>query len=373
MNSSSIPADDSADFEQQYRLHYLAADARQTSIAIAVWLVPVLVFTYPEYLFHGLSREYIALLGLRILFCAYSIYTIAIMQTVATAQAYDWAFLRWATLATGFILFVNYQWSMFVVPNGAITILILFSSYMVFPNKSSVRFAFPVILSIGNLAMQWMIIENGSLYSNISSLVALIMVNVLGMIFSATLQRHRRTEFQARIEELKIKERLDQLASIDDLTGVFNRRKLLQLADVEFERFKSKGQRFSVIMIDIDHFKQVNDTFGHETGDTMLTMFAAFVANMLCEQDIWGRWGGEEFLLVLPGTSCEKARNLAERLRLEVKEGYSIPKRKTFPFTISIGLTEVQERDHSFISVVNRADKALYNAKRNGRNRTEVV
>jgi diguanylate cyclase (GGDEF)-like protein len=221
--------------------------------------------------------------------------------------------------------------------------------------------------------LQWFVVEQSSTYASLSTLVALIMVNVLGLIFSSSLQKHRRTEFKARLEETRIKEKLSRLAAVDELTGVFNRRKLLQLATLEFERFKSNGHQFSVLMIDIDHFKQANDTCGHDAGDEMLTKFASFVANKLRDKDIWGRWGGEEFVLVLPGLSREQGKRIAERLRLGVMEEHPLPPQQPFPFTISIGLTVVQEQDQFFGDVVKRADEAMYIAKRNGRNRTEVL
>lgn len=369
----SIIIDDMDDFELKYRAHYLAADARQASNAIAVWMIPVLLFAYPEYLIFGSSPKFAGLLALRLAFCVFSLYTISVVLKVATAREYDYAFLRWAILATAVVLFLNYSWAAYVPPNGAITILILFSSYMVFPNKLSVRLVPPLTLSIGNIVLQWWGAATVSPYSFLTTLAAIVMANILGMVFSSSLQRHRRTEFKARLEETRIKEKLSRLASIDDLTGVFNRRKLIQLATEAFERFDSGSQQFSVLMIDIDNFKKLNDNYGHEAGDLILAKFASYVANNLCEKNIWGRLGGEEFVLVLPNLSCEEAKHVAERLRLGLNEEPGVLQREPLNFTISIGLTAARQQDQSFGDVLQRADKALYCAKGNGRNRTEVL
>lgn len=361
------------EFELRFREHYLAADARQTRIAIAVWLVPVLFFAYPDYLIFGLSPAFTGLLTLRIAFCAFSLYTIGAMRKVVTVRDYEYVFLRWAAFAVCAVLLFNYSWAAFVPPNGAITMLILFSSYMVFPNRLSVRLIPPITLSIGNIVLQWQFIATASPYSLLTMFVAIVMVNVLGIVFSSSLHKHRRTEFKARLEETRIKEELHRLASTDDLTGIFNRRKLIQLASKEFERFRGENQPMSVLMIDIDHFKKLNDNFGHEIGDQILAKFTAYVAENIRVQNIWGRLGGEEFVLVLPGLPSEAAKSISEQLRQELKGKPMFAQLEAGAFTISIGLTEANAQDMSFSDVLKRADEALYKAKHNGRNQTAML
>lgn len=370
----SARTDSLDDLENQYREHYLAADARQTSIAIGVWLIPVVFFAYPDYLLFGLSSKFAGLLALRLAFCLFSLYTIFVMRKVATPRDYDHAFLRWAAFAVAAVLFFNYSWAHLVPPTGVITILILFSSYIVFPSRFSVRIVPPVALSIGNIVLQWQIAETVSPYSLFTMMMAVIMVNVLGIIFSAILQKHRRIEFKVRLEENRIKAELSRLASVDELTGVFNRRKLIELASEEFERFAGSSQQFfAVLMIDIDHFKKFNDNYGHEAGDRILAEFASYVAHTVHEENIWGRIGGEEFVLVLPNLSCEAALLIAERLRCGLHGTPVYPRSEPFAFTISIGITEARAQDQSFGDVLQRADKALYCAKQNGRNRAELL
>ncbi len=360
------------DLESQYRAHYLAADARQTILAIAIWLVPAVLLAYADYLTFGLSSVFAALAALRLAFCAYSLYTIAALKKVATARQYDNLFLRWAAVSIIVVLILNYSWARYVPPNGAITVLILFSAYMVFPNRLRVRIIPPLVLSVGNLLLQ-LAVEPINPESLLTMIVALIMANVLGIIFSTWLQNHRRTEFRARLEEARAREELYRLASIDDLTGILNRRKLMQLAAEEYEQTKNDDRPLSALMIDIDHFKRLNDNCGHETGDLILTDFTAYVTATLQQKNIWGRLGGDEFVLVLPDLPCDQARHIAEQLRSGF-DGESFPRLKEAPnYTISIGITEAQPRDKCFDDVLKRADKALYRAKRNGRNRTEVL
>ncbi len=360
------------DLEPRYRAHYLAADARQTSVAIFVWLFPAVFFAYADYLIFGWGLTFAATAAVRLAFCGVSLYTIAALRKVATAREYDRIFLWWAAAAIVSVLFFNYNWASFVPPNGAITILALFSAYMVFPNRLGVRLIPPLVLSAGNLLLQ-LVVESVNPESLLTMTVALIMANILGIIFSTWLQNHRRTEFKARLEEARVREELYRLASIDDLTGIFNRRKLMRLAAEEFALFKRESSPLSVLMIDIDHFKRLNDNYGHETGDLILADFTAYVAAGLTHKNIWGRLGGDEFVLVLPGLAAKQAGFIAEQLRRGCEE--KAPPRQTAGpgFTISIGVTEARAKDTSFDGVLTRADKALYRAKRNGRNRTETL
>lgn len=251
-------------------------------------------------------------------------------------------------------------------------ILIIFSAYMLFPAKLIIRLAPPLTLSACNLLLQWWISEPDIPYSLFMSSVGVLMANILGLIFSSFLQIHRYSEFKSRREEYRIKEALIRLASVDDLTGVFNRRTLIQLSTEEFERFRRNNQPFSVLMIDIDHFKNLNDSFGHDVGDLILSKFVAHVMSHIQVKHIWGRLGGDEFVLVLPNLPGDQAKLVAEQLRLGLTDPVIWQEERIF-FTISIGLTERRDLDESFESLLSRADKALYHAKRNGRNRTEVL
>lgn len=361
------------DFESVYRNYFLVTDARHTRVAIAVWLIPVLIFAYSDYLIFGYSSKFMALLAIRLVFSIFSLYTIYALLKVSTAREYDYIFLRWAMFAIAIVLFFNYIWAPYITPSGAITILVLFSAYMVFPNRFCIRVIPPIVLSIGNLSLDWWYVHLVNPQSNYSMVVAIVMANVLGVIFSSSLEQHRRTEFKARLEETQVKEELNRLASIDHLTGILNRRKLAQLTTKEFERFRNSGQPFTVLMIDIDHFKKLNDSYGHDVGDMILYEFAAYVANNLYEKNIWGRLGGDEFVLVLLNIASEQSKQIAEGLRLGLKRESIVCYGKKVTFNISIGITEAREQDLSFESILKRADEALYHAKRKGRGRIEVL
>ena len=156
----------------------------------------------------------------------------------------------------------------------------------------------------------------------------------------------------------------------DELTGIFNRRHLLERLEDEKNRASRGGTLFSVIMLDIDHFKKVNDTYGHLRGDQVLRAVAKNINSILRKTDYCGRYGGEEFLVVLTQTDAEGAKLCAERIRKRI-ERQEIPELgPDFKLTASLGLTEYRIRE-VLEDVIGRADEALYRAKKRGRNRVE--
>ena len=161
-------------------------------------------------------------------------------------------------------------------------------------------------------------------------------------------------------------EELTKLAHTDPLTGLMNRRHFRLLADQEFTRAARTHQQLLMMMLDIDHFKQVNDTHGHDVGDQALTAIADVLRNGIRDMDILARWGGEEFLVLLPETDMAGAMPIAERIRQQVSQ-IKLPK---IPegLTISIGMCEAAP-GMELKTVTSLADQALYQAKANGRNR----
>jgi len=175
------------------------------------------------------------------------------------------------------------------------------------------------------------------------------------------------------ISELKEKERtLYRLSTTDDMTGVFNRRFFLERMDEIFLRFRRDQEPFSVLSLDIDHFKRINDTYGHTCGDQAIRTFVRTIMSSLRRIDIPGRTGGEEFCIVLPGLGEAAALAVAETIRQRTAETVSTYEGAAIRFTASIGVVEARPGDESIDAILHRADIALYRAKHNGRNRVEA-
>jgi diguanylate cyclase (GGDEF)-like protein len=168
---------------------------------------------------------------------------------------------------------------------------------------------------------------------------------------------------------------LQRLSVTDPLTGIANRRQIMLLGESELTRALRYKSIVSILMIDIDHFKTINDSYGHPTGDRVIQFLAHSMAENLRSFDIVGRFGGEEFLIVLPETSSNGASVLANRLR-EIIENADAVKSDTgeqVHFTVSIGVASMKEGDSAFSTLLGRADRALYDAKSKGRNKVSFA
>ena len=156
----------------------------------------------------------------------------------------------------------------------------------------------------------------------------------------------------------KEKELLEKMAYIDHLTQIYNRQMFDKFYKKELENKKRYGDNLSLIMLDIDHFKKVNDTYGHDVGDKVLIILTQLISKHLRINDIFARWGGEEFLILLPRTTIDAAYNKAQELRQIIDEY----KGQIPHFTVSFGVTQILDYDKE-LSVFIRVDKALYQAK----------
>jgi diguanylate cyclase (GGDEF)-like protein len=166
---------------------------------------------------------------------------------------------------------------------------------------------------------------------------------------------------------------LQTLASIDPLTNLYNRRQFETLARAELARCQRYMRPCSFVMIDIDHFKRVNDTYGHEMGDWVLKMVAATLASTRRDADVVARYGGEEFVIMLPETTLEAANTVAERIRSTVFANALAIGEAKLSLTISLGVSEATASSPSVESVLRYADRALYEAKQSGRNCVRFV
>ena len=163
--------------------------------------------------------------------------------------------------------------------------------------------------------------------------------------------------------------KLEKLAEKDPLTGLYNRRKMIELIDEQLRRSERYSTSFCLLMVDIDDFKLVNDTCGHQKGDEILLEVSDLMRSVLRETDVISRWGGEEFLILMPQTDLDGGTAVAEKLRLEVKKRLRLHGGESL--SVSIGITAYRDGD-SLEQLVSRADRAMYSAKRKGKDLVSV-
>lgn len=183
------------------------------------------------------------------------------------------------------------------------------------------------------------------------------------------LLKQQNGELQKRLTDIEqLKNRISEQAIRDPLTHLFNRRFLNEFMERELAQARRNQKPLAVVMLDLDHFKQLNDQFGHQTGDKVIEMVAKHLLRQSRRTDILFRYGGEEFLVILPNTSSIQAKHLAENWRAHVQQAQVMAKHQPVSITLSAGVACYPEHGTTAFNLIQAADEALYQAKAAGRN-----
>jgi diguanylate cyclase (GGDEF)-like protein len=291
-----------------------------------------------------------------------------VLQKVEKVKVYDRLTFGWISLTILFLLLFN-----FTRPANYLTasfdVIVPFAIYMLSPLKIKSTVALAWGFSVGTLYIDHFFKSGIDPITLQVATTAQVIVNVLGLLFALQLQTYRRKSFQAYIDEKDAKEMVAYLANIDPLTKSLTRRHFFSYAESEFMRYKRYQRPMSVMVIDADNFKRINDTYGHHGGDLALRSLSLVAMDHKRAQDVFGRLGGEEFGLLLPETNLHQALVVGERIQTMWAQTPVNLDGELFHSTVSIGVAEASPEDNSFDDLLRRADKMLYKAKNTGRNK----
>lgn len=351
---------------EQYRSHYLDSDRAQWRFALVLFAIPNLGFLSFDYALFGLSAMFYAFLAVRLVHIAYSLWLWRRLPGMTDALRAQHLMLVWCYLGIAIILinalgrppeyFGHYVFEVYAL-------LVLFAAVPLPPRMQlSVALVYlPISLGILFLYKKPPL----ALYTG-NVLFVLLLTVVSGYLISVRIDRYRTSALAARLE-------LEAQARTDPLTGIANRRAFMDWARIELSRHDRSGKSLAVLMLDIDHFKAVNDRYGHSAGDLLLVEFAHRIAAGLRAYDQFARMGGEEFVIVLPDCSYDEAIVIAERLRESVVAKPFTANDAQVSMAVSIGVTRLHDEETTIDGALQRADAALYSAKESGRNRVEVI
>lgn len=251
-------------------------------------------------------------------------------------------------------------------------VVLMFGLYSLTPRQ--VRLMSWLALGLFGAAMALMVWRDPRIYRPevefAHFLVIAIFVPAVSML-AGQLGRLRDTLKQQKAELREALARNEVLAQRDELTGLANRRHMTALLEMERERSEARGERFCLAVLDIDRFKRINDTHGHPAGDQVLQAFASEAMAVIRDADVLARWGGEEFMLMMPSTGLTAARLGLERLRSRAEALRVTHAGHELSFTLSAGLVEHLPNE-ALVDSIARADRALYQAKQQGRNKVIV-
>ncbi len=350
---------------EQYRLHYLNADIAQWRFAIALFVLSNIAFTWFDYTLFAWSSKFQLMMTVRLVHVAYSLWFWHQLTGITSVAKADRLMMLWCALGVALILvnafgrpvdyYGHYVFEVF-------SLLVFFAAVPLPPIKQllAISIYFPVTMGMLYFYKQPPL----PIYtSNISFILVLTIVS--GYLISQRVHRYRLLALDARLE-------LEKQVGTDPLTGIANRRAFMDWARSELARVERKQHPVSLLMMDIDHFKAVNDHYGHDTGDALLVAFAQRIALELRPYDHFARLGGEEFVIALPDCPLENAVSIAYRVTDRVREEDFVLGTQVVATTLSIGVTEIGADDPNISAALKRADVALYAAKEKGRDRVEV-
>jgi diguanylate cyclase (GGDEF)-like protein len=379
------------DTEASFQSHVQPIVTRQLRTALLVWGVLLLLFAIPDYLDMGMTRPFYYLLAYRLVMII-GLLTLFFIITPETKIFKISHPVMWFIIVylSGFMLFFIYKPDLVymvvaVLMIQLLALLIFIPIRFIMTFSASLYGVFIIVLTSYLLS----ITTSNPIYttSNMISLFVILLLPVgvgaatthrLGImhrrefalwIESQTINRQLEEEINRRI---KLEAALKEMAATDPLTGLYNRREYDMLFQHEMERANRMNTPLSVGIIDLDHFKQVNDTYGHAAGDEVLRRTARLFRENLRTMDVVGRWGGEEFIIMLPEIAIDQANMTCNRLLKALAATDIDVGSASIKITATIGITQLLPGD-KIDEVIRRADEALYKGKEAGRNRVEIM
>ncbi len=368
--------------EAMYRRDIDSRVRLETCLALSVAALVFGMFAISDYYYTGVSTELYLLLAMRILVVVSCLALAFMIGRWGNYSRKVWlhALPLWI-LATGIILIVPLRPESLSTQVTAVVVATM-AFYLLIPNLLPVVAIASLYLSLGFLASAVMVADIPAVVA-LRILLLLIMTNVVGFFALLRLEKLQRKQFallqEERVQNHQLVEEISHRKSLeaqlrmvaerDALTGLDSRNHFMTRAQALLLRSQHENAPFSLFMIDVDHFKAINDTWGHIQGDRVLAAIAKTCTRSLRPQDVIGRFGGEEFIVALPETHLKDAKMVAERLQRKVTE---LPVMEDMPdhrLTVTIGIAGVLDEETDLDDLIQQADRALYAGKHGGRNR----
>lgn len=365
--------------ERRFRQWFHKGAVSQTRLTLLIALMVLVAYILSDFLMLQASGEFFYSLQIRSMIFGAGLLTIGFITLNQNPALFDRVIFLFQALAIGLLLLMLGRILPDVVATSLSIVLLVIAMYLFIPNRVISASILSLSLSVGFLGITMAAYEIDRLLL-LQLGMFLLGANLIGATFCGRFHLVKRQEFlelmrersarKALQEEIakrqKLEKQLLHQTRIDELTGTANRRYFMELGAEEIDRSKRYGRNMSLLMIDLDHFKQINDRFGHSVGDEALMRFSELCCSTLRTSDIFGRLGGEEFAIILPEESLQEAAKTAERLRKRIEDTFA-----TTPYrlTVSIGVCELGPGDSNIGDLLSRADSMMYKAKDLGRNR----
>jgi len=360
---------DLGEMEGDYRVFHLKDDIAHNILYISIAIIGVVGMVREDVL---LYRDRPALLLWLIFYRAgYILISILIaraVQKTIKVRTFDRLALVWMAITIFFLLLFNFTRPANFL-NSPLDVIVTFGIYIFSPLKLKYNFLLALGFSVGTFYVYGTVKSGIDPFTWNTVVTVQFIAHALGLISGSQIQSYRRKMFKAYVQEKDARELAAYLANIDPLTKGLTRRQFFNIGESEYQRLLRYKRQLSMLVLDADHFKNINDTYGHYAGDLALRNLSLVILEQKRAQDTFGRLGGEEFGLLLPETNLEQAKIVAERIQRICEQTPCTVDDKLIHTTISIGVAEAGPVDQSFGDLLRRADRMMYKAKEAGRNR----
>ena len=356
------------EMEGDYRVFHLKDDILQSTLSISIAILSVLGAIGMDLLDRNNPDSFTSMLIYQGGYILLSLAVLAAIRHTSKVRIYDRLMLGWLSFTIFSLLFFNSMHPANLL-NAVYDVIFLFAVYILSPLRISSTMALAFVFSAGTLFVDYFYKAGIDPAAFDILFTAQIIVHILGLVSGLQIQSYRRKSFKAYMQEKDAKEMVAYLANIDSLTKSLTRRHFFNIAESEFLRFSRYHRNLSMLVLDADYFKNINDTYGHYVGDLVLRNLSLVVLEQKRAQDTFGRLGGEEFALLLPETNLEQAKVVAERVQETWAQTPCSVDGNLIYSTVSIGVAEANKEDKTFEDILRRADRMMYKAKEAGRNR----
>ncbi len=357
---------DLPDYHEENEI-YFEEDLKMASFGIVVFAAMSALFCISDFYTFGAAEVFYKLVGVRGVMLVSSLVILYYMKKPKARSSYSVLVFLWLMVYSLKLMTTDLLCPQHHLLNTSHHLLTVVAIYVIFHNHFRLQLLPAMLISVFSLSNAFnehMQVPEGTFFILFLTFVAM---NALGVMVSLSLRKYRSEQMALNVQQQRMSKMLEKIAFIDDLTGLFNRRKIMEIFEREYGRVKRYDNMLAVMMLDIDHFKHVNDKYGHDAGDCVLVEFAKRVKSQIRETDFVGRFGGEEFLVVMPETDLSGAHVVAERIKQMLDETEVSLGSSRIKVTSSMGISMVRSSDMAKEDSLKRADESLYMAKKAGR------
>lgn len=371
--------------ERAYQQRVLPDTVRFLKICVRMWAALLLVFILPDWVAMGASEGFYVISSIRVVNASALLILASCLDKKPQLASSGVPVTTIAILGYSLFLIYPYYQPDTAAIGFAIILLLLLSTYVFVPNRLMYNNLI-ALTGVSSVAIStW--VRGATAMEMTVTLMILCWPAFLGYAASQRINTAARRAFILLTQSEQTNQQLEQeiahrrelevelqrQALTDPLTGLSNRRHYEMLFKREHERCRRHNAALTLGMIDLDHFKRINDNYGHDVGDQVLRFVAELLQQPLRQCDILGRFGGEEFILILPDTTLEQAHAIAERMRQTLEHNGLLHNGELIKVTATFALTPVLAKDTDIQECTKRADEALYEGKRAGRNRVTLA